>query len=216
MKLYLSSYKIGDRTDVLREWLRNSDSNKICLIASARDIFPDGEIKTIGIQNDAKELEDLGFEVILLDLRKFFGKKEELQNYLREIHAFYVVGGNAFVLRKAMKLSGFDELLLEYVNNPKYLYAGYSAGICCLCKDMRAVAVMDEPLSDPYNSNLAPIYNGIGFIDEVLIPHFESDHSETELASMAVKFCQENDIPYCTLRDGDVIIKNYNILERKI
>lgn len=52
------------------------------------------------------------------------------------------------MLRKAMQLSGFDELLLEYSNNPDYLYAGYSAGICCLCRDMSAITNMDEPEVD--------------------------------------------------------------------
>lgn len=47
-----------------------------------------------------------------------------------------------------MQLSGFDELLLEYSNNPDYLYAGYSAGICCLCRDMSAITNMDEPEVD--------------------------------------------------------------------
>ena len=124
--------------------------------------------------------------------------------------------GNTFVLRKAMNLSGFDDLLLEYSKYEDYIYAGYSSGICCLCEDMTALAVMDEPETDPYNSGLPPIYQGIGFIKEVLIPHYQSDHKETELASDAVRFCQEKEISYRTLQDGDVLIVDTNTLTRKI
>ena len=208
MKLYLSSYKLGNSTDELKKWLQNSVNNKIALITNSRDMFPDGERKTNGIQSDAKDLAELGFEVELLDLRKYFGQKELLRRNLQNIYAFYVIGGNTFVLRKAMRLSGFDELLLEYSNNLNYLYSGYSAGICCLCKDMSAISIMDDPKVDPYNSGLPPIYNGIGFVEEIIIPHFESDHKETELASKTVEFCRQNGIPYKTLRDGEVLLSD--------
>lgn len=206
MKLYLSSYKLGNSVEELKKWLQISENNKIVLIANAKDIYPDGERKANGIQNDAKDLENLGFEVTLLDLKKYFGQKEVLRTELQDIHAFYVSGGNTFVLRKAMLLSGFDELLLEYSSNPNYLYAGYSAGICCLCKDMSPLAIMDEPGVDPYDSKVPPIYNGIGFEEEIIIPHFESDHKETEAASRTVDFCKQKGIPYKTLRDGEVLI----------
>lgn len=206
MKLYLSSYKLGNSTDELKKWLQNSDNNKIALIINSRDMFPDGERKTNGIQSDAKDLEELGFEVKILDLKNYFGQKESLRSDLQGIRAFYVIGGNTFVLRKAMQLSGFDELLIEYSSDQNYLYAGYSAGICCLCKDMSALSIMDEPEIDPYNSELPPIYNGVGFVEEIIIPHFESDHKETEAASKTVEFCQQNGIPYKTLHDGEVLI----------
>ena len=145
MKLYLSSSKIGNQEQELKKWLENSKNKKAAFIANARDMSPEGEHKTTSIQKDADELAALGFEIIPLDLRNYFGKKEELRSFLQEIHAFYVIGGNTFVLRKAMKLSGFDELLLEFAKSSDYLYIGYSAGICCLCKDMTAISIMDEP-----------------------------------------------------------------------
>lgn len=63
----------------------------------------------------------MGVEIELLDLRKFFGQKELLRKDLQNIYVFYAIGGNIFVLRKAMQLSGFDELLLEYSNNSSYV-----------------------------------------------------------------------------------------------
>ena len=206
MKLYLSSHKIGTRTEIMRDWIINH-GNKILIVADAKDHYTDLERVESGTQYDINELQEIGFDVERLDLRSYFGKKDELEQIFCKVKSFYVTGGNTFVLRKAMKLSGFDELLLKYANDPDYFYSGYSAGICLLSKDMSGVAIMDEPEVDPYNSGIAPIYQGIGFIEEAIIPHFESDHKETQAASNAVRFCIEKNVPYIAIKDGDVIIR---------
>ncbi len=82
MKLYLSSYKLGNSTDELKKWLQDSDNNKMALIINSRDMFPDSERKSNGIQSDKEALEELGFKVELLDLRKYFGQKELLRREL--------------------------------------------------------------------------------------------------------------------------------------
>ena len=120
MKLYLSSYKLGDKTEELKRWIADHN-NKICLIPNSRDVFPDGERKVTGIQADVKEF-----------------------------NAFYVIGGNTFALRQAMYLSGFDEYLKSIEDKPDYLYAGYSAGICVFAKNMHGLDVCDDPSINPY------------------------------------------------------------------
>ena len=90
----------------------------------------------------------------------------------------------------------------------EFLYIGSSSGICVLCKDLQAITVMDDPDIDPYHSNISTIYDGIGFIEETIIPHFESNHKETVLASKAVEYCRQNNLTYQTLHDGEVIIKD--------
>ena len=46
MKLYLSSYKVGNKIEELRKWIIEH-GNKICLIPNSRDIYPDGDRKSI-------------------------------------------------------------------------------------------------------------------------------------------------------------------------
>lgn len=205
MKLYLSSYKTGSNTEELKKWI-SGHGNKITIIANAKDQYTDLARVEKGTLDDTSDLETVGFEVSRLDLRDYFGKKDALEEIFNKNTAFYVTGGNTFVLRKAMMLSGFDQLLISNVDNPNLLYAGYSAGICLLSKDMHGVAIMDEPEVDPYNSGLPPIYEGIGFIEEAIIPHFESDHKETESASRAAEYCKNNNISFIALHDGDVIV----------
>ena len=203
MKLYLSSYKLGDRTKELKKWIKEHD-NKICLIPNSRDIYPDGERKTVGIQADAQELIDLGFEVTILSLKDYFNRKDELEKRLKEFHAFYVIGGNTFTLRQAMFLSGFDEYLKTIENNPNYLYAGYSAGICVLSKDMHGLELCDDPNINPYG--IDTIWEGLGYFDYIFLPHYQSDHKETKLIDDCVAYCNKHNLKYKTLHDGDVII----------
>ena len=178
MKLYLSSYKLGNKTEELKKWI-TEHGNKICLIPNSRDVFPDSERKTAGIHADAQELTDLGFEVTILSLKEYFNKKDELLEKLKEFHAFYVIGGNAFALRQAMYLSRFDKYLKTIKDNPNYLYVGYSAGICVLAKDMHGLEMCDDPNINPYG--IDTLWEGLGYFDYLLLPHYQLNHKETKL-----------------------------------
>ena len=207
MKLYLSSYRLGNGIKFLKEWLINN--KKIIVIPNALDIFDDSERKTSGVLDKCKDLQDLGFETEILDLRNYFGKEDELRSYLQGYNSFYVLGGNVFVLRQAMKLSGFDNFLHDISELDNYLYAGFSAGICVLAKNLHGIHLVDEPEKDPYNCGNV-IWDGVGIIDYMPVPHYDTkEHPESHLMYDVVKYLEENKLPYQTLRDGDVIIENY-------
>ena len=205
MKLYLSSYKVGDKKEELINWI-NEHGNKICLIPNSRDIYPESERKTKGIQADVDDLIKLGFEVTVLSLKDYFENKEALISRLKKFNAFYVIGGNTFALRQAMYLSGFDKYLKMIEDNPNYLYAGYSAGICVLAKDMHGLEKCDDPNINPYG--IDTIWRGLGYFDYIFLPHYKSNHKETKLIDECVEYCNKHNIRYKTLRDGDVIIQD--------
>lgn len=204
MKLYLSSYKLGNKTEELKKWIIENN-NKICLIPNAKDSYPESYEKQASIQFDIKELTDLGFDVTLLSLRDYFGKQKELTQKLKEFNAFYVIGGNVFTLRQAMYLSGFDIFINSIKKESNYLYIGYSAGICVLASDLHGLDFCDDPYINTYNINT--IWNGLGFFDYLLLPHYKSKHKETKSIDDCIQYCKINDIKYKTLKDGDVIIK---------
>ena len=207
MKLYLSSYRVGNETNELLKW-KQEHGNKIFVIPNAVDVFPDGERKTSGIQDKCKDLEQLGFETQILDLRNFFYHKEDLSNHIKDVNAFYVIGGNVFVLRTAMKLSGFDEILVDLSKLENYLYSGFSAGICVLAKDLHGIHLADSYEADPYNYQKT-IWEGIGLIDYMPVPHFDTqNHPESPLMYDVVKYLEENDLKYKTLHDGEVLIED--------
>ena len=207
MKLYLSSYRLGNNKQPLLEWL-SENNNKILVIPNALDVYADSERKTNGIVDKCKDLEELGFKTQIFDLRKYFDKKEEMLNDLKGYNAFYVLGGNTFTLRTAMKLSGFDDYLKELVKQPNYLYSGFSAGICVLSKNLHGIEGVDDCNQDPYNYG-ETIWDGVGLIDYLPVPHFDSpEHPESHLMYGVVHYLEKNKLPYKTLKDGDVIISD--------
>ena len=208
MELYLSSYRLGNNTDKLIEW-KNKNGNKIIVIPNAGDVYPDSEIKTQKVLDKCKDLEEIGFETQIIDLRDYFNNQEKMIADIGDIIAFYVIGGNVFCLRRAMKLSGFDEYLRNIANLSDYLYSGFSAGICVLAKDLHGIDLVDNPEKDPYNYG-SIIWEGVGIIDFMPIPHYDTpNHGESHLMYDVVKYMEENGLPYVTLKDGEYLDENF-------
>jgi dipeptidase E len=210
MKLYISSYKLGNRVDVLKQRIKDY-SNQIMMITNARDGYPDNERKTRGILIDMIAIQELGFDVTLLSLSDYFYKPEKLREDLKSSHTYFAIGGNTFVLRQAMLLSGFDEYLKDISYLDSYLYGGYSAGVCLLAPSLKGLELVDDPTVNPYNYPVS--YNGLGLIDYLPVPHCRSDHPESEEMEDVISYLNMRNIKYKTLHDGDVIIEE--IHERK-
>src|ERR1700753_4061154 len=132
MKFYLSSYQFGNEVEKLKNLL--PAGSRIAHINNSKDFTgADPEIAESYQRDEMNSLNDLSFEAEPLDLKDYFGKKDELRTKLSKLDGVWVSGGNTFVLRQAMLLSGFDELFSELYNRKGFLYSGYSAGICVLC-----------------------------------------------------------------------------------
>lgn len=150
---------------------------------------------------------ELGFDPALIDLRRFFGRTEDLATVLRRYRVIFALGGNSFLLRRAMRDSGFAQIIGDLLSEG-IVYAGYSAGACVMGDDMRAIALMDDPeerapgyLSDD------PIVTGLGLVPFTIVPHYQSDHAEAELAAKSVAYAQASGVAHVALRDGEVIVR---------
>lgn len=204
MKFYLSSYGLGNEIDKLKKLIPNK---KIGYIPNARDFSKtDPERKKMRTDRDVASLRELGLDVYTVDLRNYFNKQEKLKNELSELGAIFISGGNVFVLRQVMKLSGLDKILLEFKNKDNFLYSGYSAAGCVLSPNLKAYEIVDDATDTPYEELKEVIWEGLGFIDFAFMPHWDSNHPESEAISKEIEFCKENNIPYKAIRDGEVII----------
>lgn len=205
MKFYLSSYKIGNEADKLK--ILASGNNKTAYISNALDFSSDMDRRKQSEGSDIEQLKQAGLDPELLDLRDYFGKKNELKNKLFEFGVIWVRGGNCFVLRRAMKLSEFDTILKDMIDEKvDILYGGYSAGICILGPTLKGLDLVDDSNINPYNSPKDVIWDGLDILDYTIVPHYKSDHPESEKMNEVVKYMTKNKIPSKTLRDGEVII----------
>jgi dipeptidase E len=204
MKLYLSSYKIGNEPNKLASMIRSG--SKIAVIPNALDFSTDIERKQSTIINELESLRSLNLNPELLDLRDYFNQKVKLIIKIRDYNSVWTLGGNAFVLRKAMQLSGFDEVVKKNRINSDFVYAGYSAGPCVLSPSLLGLEIIDEPGQVKKTYNQETEWSGLNIIDFMFVPHYKSNHPESELVDKLVKHLDREDINYRTYKDGEVYI----------
>lgn len=203
MILYLSSQKFGNNTTILKQWIKKHN-NRILLIFNALDKKSEEKINK-NIDEDTTLLNEIGFDVKTIDLKNYFGKQEKLKQEISEYNAYCIMGGNVFILRQAMKYSGFDKILKENSLKEEYLYIGYSAGSCIISQNIKYFDIVDEPI-DFYKKD-SIIYEGIGIINYAIIPHYKSNYHKADLIDKVLEKCKKENIKYKVLRDGEVIIE---------
>lgn len=207
MKLYLSSYKVGNDPSTLVDLF--TENKGLAYISNALDFSTDTERRKNVEKEQLETLAQLGLEPEHIDLRSYFDKKEVLKRDLSKFGGVWVNGGNTFVLALAYHQSGFDRILTEYYSDPcmnNFVYAGFSAAGCVLQKSLKGIDLVDDPLETKNAYDLDPIWEGVGLIDFTFVPHFESDHEESEDTSKEIEFYKKNNISYTTLHDGEVLL----------
>lgn len=207
MKFYLSSYKIGNQGDKLKE-MAKTGNKKVAYISNALDFSTDSKRRIKSEQADIDELVNLEFTVEKFDLRDYFDNKNNLEKDISQYDIIWVRGGNAFVLRQVMKLSGFDKLLINLAKNRNnIIYGGYSAGVCVLAPSLKGLEFVDDINQFPYPQQKKAIFEGLGILDYVIVPHYKSEkHSETEAVEKVIEYYIKNKILFKALSDGEVII----------
>lgn len=147
MNFYLSSFKFGDKKDQLAALAPN---DSILIIPNALDFRAFNDEQTLNsIENKKMRLGQLGLKAETLNLRDYFTQPKELESLVRSIGAVFVMGGNVFVLRQAMKLCGLDDVLVDLNNNRDFLYSGYSAAGCVLGPTLEPYKVVGDATLTP-------------------------------------------------------------------
>ncbi|WP_026415482.1 Type 1 glutamine amidotransferase-like domain-containing protein [Actinomadura oligospora] len=218
MRLYLSSFRIGDRPDLLLGLC--GGQRKVAVIADALDAASE-ETRRDGVQREIAALAALGLEGGEIDLREFAGRPGDLADELERFPAVWVRGGNVFALRYAMARSGADALLTKLVQDDAIVYAGYSAGACVLAPSLRGLEAYDDPnlhglltCDDPSQrglegSDVVPetVWDGLGVLDFAFVPHVGSPgHPECEALTRVADGYRANGVPFRALRDGQVLV----------
>lgn len=167
MRLYLSSFRIGDHPDRLVELARGLPTAAV--IANACD----GQSTTGRSESVTRELSALralGFIADEVDLRDFAGHGEELRRDLAAVGVMWVRGGNVFTLRHAIWRADADAVIRELVTSDAVAYAGYSAGACVLAPSLAGLERCDDAGEVRRLYGEEARFDGLGLLDRAVVP----------------------------------------------
>jgi dipeptidase E len=208
MRLYLSSDRFGDHIERLLELA--GQGARVGVIANAADLLPDAarENYARNVHDPIAELREHGLDAADLDLRQYFAAPDRLAQTLAALDMVWVTGGNAFLLRRALRQSGFDRIAPDLIRADKLIYGGWSAGAVVAGPNLKGLDLMDAPdqIAEGYDREI--VWDGLGLIAFHLIPHYESGHAESPAAGKVAMYLLDEARPYRTMRDGDVLISD--------
>lgn len=202
MRLYLSSFDVGNNPDELVALA--GTARRAAIILNALDHRP--QARAGWLERQTSKLVGLGFSVVELDLRNHFGAAAQLQQVVSEVDLVWINGGNSFILRRAMKQSGFDVLVRDAVERDAIVYAGFSAAAVISFTSLKGLELTDNPHEVPVGYDPEIVWEGLGFVPFAIAVHFKSDHPESASVDREIAFYEESGIPYRTLRDGEALV----------
>jgi len=209
MRLYLSSERLGERSGALLGML---EGPRVAVIANGYDhrTLMARDVYRTEVYDPIAEFTALGLEPQEIDLRAHFGDPDSLRVRLRSYHLVWVIGGNSFILRRAMKLSGFDNVIRDLLAHDAIAYGGYAAGAVVAGPSLRGLELMDDPWEVPEGYDDPLVWSGLGLTPFVVVPHFRSRHPEAAAAEKVVSYMAARKARYRALSDGEVIVRTGN------
>ena len=141
-----------------------------------------------------------------LDLRHYFEVPRNLADALHDVDLLWVVGGNAFVLARAIAQSRLRSTLSEVARRRPFIYAGYSAGACVARPDLTAIDLIDDPTQVPEGYDAGVPFECLGLVAYRVVPHWRSPHPESERATMVANRLGEEGLSFRCLTDGEALI----------
>jgi dipeptidase E len=210
MRLYLSSERLGERAGALLAML---SGKRVAIIANgydgasatARDIYRNE------VYDPVAEFKALGLDPHEVDLRAHFDDAPSLRQRLKAFDLVWVMGGNSFVLRRAMKQSGFDNIIRDMLDADAIAYGGYAAGAVVAGPNLRGLELMDDPFEVPEGYDEPLVWSGLGLTPFAIVPHYQSRHPEAAAAEKVVSYMRARRTRFRAISDGEVIVQVGNL-----
>jgi dipeptidase E len=119
--------------------------------------------------------------------------KDELRNFFKDKNVIHIEGGNTFYLLKAIRETGFDEILKELLNEGK-IYVGTSAGASIIGPTIEFSSYLPENTSEEE-------LKGLNLVPFILKAHYGDEKEKTYREKIkTLKY------PLRILRDGQGIL----------
>lgn len=120
------------------------------------------------VDNDRNGLKEAGFDMFDYTIT---GKNySQIKKDLKDVDVVHVNGGNTFYLLLQARKSGFDQWIVETVDQGK-IYIGSSAGSIIASPDIGITAKLETEI---YEKQLGD-FKGFGLTDILILPHWGSD-----------------------------------------
>jgi dipeptidase E len=202
VRLYLSSFDLGDHAEALVALTRGG--RRAAVVVNPLDDRP--RARADWLTDQIEKLSRLGYAAEELDLRDYFGEAEALAARLATLDLVWVSGGNVFILRRAMRQSGFDRLAKEALARDAFVYGGFSAGAVVVAESLAGLEAADDPHSAPAGYAREILWEGLGLLGHALVVHFDADHWQPGAVAAQIAFLEAKGLPYEALRDGEVLL----------
>ncbi|WP_255948830.1 Type 1 glutamine amidotransferase-like domain-containing protein [Streptomyces odontomachi] len=136
------------------------------------------------------------------------GSPDALAARLAGLDMVWALGGNVFVLARAMHAAGFHAALQRQSGRAEFVYGGYSAGACVAGPDLQGLGfVDDEEIVPPgYPAAARPV--SLGLVPFRIVPHWQSDHPDASAVDAAVAWLGQAGLEHRCLRDGEVVTRD--------
>lgn len=97
-------------------------------------------------------------------------------------------------------------MLSELLRTDSIVYAGYSAGPCVLGPTLCGFETIEDPSVTRLHGG-APVFEGLGVLDCVVVPHVGIRGNRTsQLLQQLADRHERAGTPVCRLRDGEVLV----------
>jgi dipeptidase E len=205
VRLYLSSFRLGNKPEEMLKLLHGR--TRAAVVANADD-YKTGADRVASFERERADLAGLGLDPVELDLRDYFGRPADLRRDLGQFDLIWARGGNVFLLRRAMRASGADAALLDLLAGDSVVYAGYSAGACVLTPSLHGIELVDDAVQVPDGYDPEIVWDALGVLPYSLLPHYKSDHPESELIDLSLEYMVSHHIPFIALHDGEALVRD--------
>lgn len=201
MRLLLSSWFLrpGRRPEVLPP----AAGGRVGVVLNALDGF--GATRDRDLARELDTWKAFGYRGEEVDLRDYFTTPAALPARLATLDAIWALGGNSFVLARAMTQAGFGAAVRQQLRRPAFVYGGYSAGACVAGPDLRGIDLIDDPdtLPEGYPPDAEP--GCLGLVPFRIVPHWRSDHVEAPGAELAAAHLEAAGLSHKRISDGQTI-----------
>lgn len=196
MKLYLSSYRIPD-PEALKRFV-GKDDIKIGLVLNSKD-YKSKEDREEKWREVSEYFPSLGLSIQEIDLRTY-KDRDTLKNALESLDVIWFLGGNTYCLRWAIEQSPATKEMLRDVFESGVIYAGDSAGAIIAGPTLKYFDSADDPTVVPET-----LYDGLGFVDFVVVPHWGSE-DYGDLLNQENEKLEKDGYKTMPLRDNEFIL----------